>query len=51
MVGCKSKFGFGKCVCEMSESERMVYDCDFAEACDYDKEEILEECDQVELIN
>ena len=51
MVGCKSKFGFGVCVCEMSEDERFVYHCDFADACNNDEEEILKECDQAELIS
>lgn len=49
MVGCKSRFGIGKCVCEMSDEELLFYECDFAEACDYDEQEILEECDQSEL--
>lgn len=41
MVGCNSKFGIGKCVCEMNDEELCYYKCDIAEACNFDEEEIL----------
>ncbi|MBQ8559063.1 MAG: hypothetical protein IJ439_03660 [Tyzzerella sp.] len=47
MIGCNSKFGTGKCVACMDAQESIggTIVCDFAEACNFDEDEILRECD------
>ena len=46
MIKCNSRFGFGKCVASMDTDG--ILECDFAEACNYDEEVILKECDCAE---
>lgn len=50
MIGCKSKYGFGKCIVNMGAQETLggVICCDLAEECDYNEELILKMCEFAE---
>lgn len=52
MIKCNSKFGEGICVACMDSFQSLggTITCDFAEACNFDENEILKECDLAELL-
>lgn len=52
MIKCNSRFGEGICVACMDSSQTLggIISCDFAEACNFDEDEILKECDLAELL-
>lgn len=51
MIKCNSKNGDGRCVCNMDAQQSLggTITCDFAEEYNFDKDEILRECDMAEL--